>query len=223
MALPKFTGDITRFKTFWDSFNSAIHMSTDLSPIEKFNYLKALLDGPAANVIQGLSLTEDNYLAAVELVKDRYGKPDQIIAVHMDDLLKLPTCAGDKLSQLRVVYDKINMNIRCLEVLGIKAEQYGCFLILIIMSKLPDDVRLQIARVTTRDVWDVNELMKVMKTEVEAREISSTVRVSGGVPMKLLRGQTYLSQHQPWCQGIQGTKYIVSIVEVLITQLLVTR
>ena len=106
-------------------------MSTDLSPIDKFNYLKALLDGPAANVIQGLSLTEDNYLAAVELVKDRYGKPDQIIAAHMDDLLKLPTCAGDKLSQLRVVYDKINVNIRCLEALVINAEQYGCFLILV--------------------------------------------------------------------------------------------
>ena len=69
LHLPKFTGDITRFKTFWDSFNSAIHMNTELSSIDKFNYVKALLDGPAANVVQGLSLTEDNYLAAVELVK----------------------------------------------------------------------------------------------------------------------------------------------------------
>ena len=43
LQLPEFTGDITRFKTFWDSFNSAIHMNTELSPIDKFNYLKALL------------------------------------------------------------------------------------------------------------------------------------------------------------------------------------
>ena len=63
------------------------------------------------------------------------------------------------------------------------------------MSKLPDDVRLQIARVTMRDVWDVSEVMKVMKMEVEAQEISSTVGVSGGVSMKRLRGHTYLSQH----------------------------
>ena len=107
--------------------------------------------------------------------------------------MKLPNCAGDKLSQLRVVYDKINVNTRCLEALGIKSDQYGCFLIPIIVSKLPDDVRLQIARVTTRDVWDVSELMKVMKTEVEAQEISSTVRVSGGdVSMIHVREQTFL-------------------------------
>ena len=56
--------------------------------------------------------------------KDRYGKPDQIIAAHMDDLLKLPNCAGDKLSQLHVVYDKINVNIRCLEVLGISMDVF---------------------------------------------------------------------------------------------------
>ena len=43
LQLPKFTGDITKFKIFWDSFNSAIHMNTELSPIDKFNYLKALL------------------------------------------------------------------------------------------------------------------------------------------------------------------------------------
>ena len=106
LHLPKFAGDITKFKTFWGSFNSAIHTSTELSPIDKFNYLKALLDGPAANVMQGLSLTEDNYLSAVELVKDCYGKPDQIITAHMDNLLKLPNCIGDKLSQLRMVSTK---------------------------------------------------------------------------------------------------------------------
>ena len=68
-------------------------MNTELSPIDKFNYLKKLLDGPAANVIQGLT---DNYLAAVKLVKEHYGKPDQLIAAHMDDLLKLPNCASNK-------------------------------------------------------------------------------------------------------------------------------
>ena len=74
LHLPKFTGDITKFKPFWDGFNSAIHLNPELSPIDKFNYLKGLLDGSAANVIQGLSLTVDNYMAAVELVKERYGR-----------------------------------------------------------------------------------------------------------------------------------------------------
>ena len=45
------------------------------------------------------------------------------------------------------------------------------------MSKLPGEVCLQIARVPTKDVWDVNELLHVIKSEVEARELSDTVKV----------------------------------------------
>ena len=46
-----------------------------------------------------------------------------------------------------------------------------------IMPKLPGEVCLQIARVTTKDVWEVNELLHVIKGEVEARELSDTVKV----------------------------------------------
>ena len=46
------------------------------------------------------------------------------------------------------------------------------------MSKLPLEVRLQIARVTTGDVWEVEELLRVLKQEVVARELSDTVRVN---------------------------------------------
>ena len=45
------------------------------------------------------------------------------------------------------------------------------------MAKLPPDVHLQIARVTTKDVWEIDELLQVLHTEVEAREISEGVKV----------------------------------------------
>ena len=177
LQLPKFAGDITKFRTFWDSFNSAIHCNDELSAIDKFDYLKALLEGPAAQAIQGLTLSEANYTAAIELIKERFGKTQQIISAHIDELLKLPSCTDDKAVQIRLVYDKISVNIRGLESLGIGSDQYGSFLIPIIMAKLPPPVRLQIARVTTRDVWDMDELLQVIKSEVEARELSEGIKV----------------------------------------------
>ena len=45
------------------------------------------------------------------------------------------------------------------------------------MAKLPPPVHLQIARVTTRDVWDMDELLQVIKNEVEARELSEGIKV----------------------------------------------
>ena len=60
----------------------------------------------------------------------------------MDELLKIPNCMGDKTPQLWAVYDKIGVNICGLEALGIRSEQYGSFLMPIIMSKLPGEICL---------------------------------------------------------------------------------
>ena len=40
------------------------------------------------------------------------------------------------------------------------------------MTKLPYNLCLQIAKLTKRDVWVVDELLKVIKIEVDAREMS---------------------------------------------------
>ena len=175
--LPKFNGEITKFKSFWDSFDSAVNKNADLSSVDKFNYLHALLEGQAAQAIQGLTLSESNYQVAVEILHERFGKTQQIISAHMDELLKLPTCTWDKPGQLRIIYDKIKINVRGLERLGVKAEQYGSFLIPVIMSRLPAEVRLHVARVSTKDVWEINELLKVIQAEVEAREMSDTMKI----------------------------------------------
>lgn len=67
--------------------------------------------------------------------------------------------------------------MRGLESLGVKADQCGSFLIPVIMSKLPADVRLYVALVSTKDVWEINELLKVIRGEVEARELTETMKV----------------------------------------------
>ena len=152
LHIAKFSGDVTKFRTFWDSFDSAVNQNPSLSAIDKFNYLQGLLDGPAAAAIQGLTLSEANYTTALALLKERFGKTQQVISAHMDQLLRLPSCIGDKASQIRAIYDKISVQVRGLDALGVRAEQYGSFLIPVIMSKLPAEIRLQIARVTTQEV-----------------------------------------------------------------------
>ena len=175
--LPKFKGEITKFKSFWDSFDSAVNKNADLSSVDKFNYLHALLEGQAARAIQGLTLSESNYQAAVEIFHEGFGKTQQIISAHMDELFKLPTCTWYKPGQLRIIYDKVKINVRGLDSLGVKVEQYGSFLKPVVMSRLPAEVRLHVARVSTKDVWEINELLKVIQAEVEAREMSDTMKI----------------------------------------------
>ena len=99
----------------------------------------------------------------------------------MEELLKLPACTGDKAVQIHSVYDKVSVNVRSLEALGVEPEQYGSLLIPVIMAKLPTNIRLQIARLTKRDVWHMDELLKVIKEEVEARELSKSMKFCEGI------------------------------------------
>ena len=57
LSLPNFHGCVTDWLPFWESFDSAINQNSDLSEIEKFRYLRSLLQGSALNVISGLTMS----------------------------------------------------------------------------------------------------------------------------------------------------------------------
>lgn len=65
LQLRPFGGDLTKWTSFWESFESAIHNNRDLSDIEKFNYLSTLLERSAREAISGLALTSTNYHQAI--------------------------------------------------------------------------------------------------------------------------------------------------------------
>ena len=176
LILPKFRGDVTTWTGFWDSYKSAVHDNESLSKIDKFNYLKSLLEGAASRAIQGLTLSSSNYDSAVEILEQRFGRPQQIISAHMNEILKIQPCASDRPSSLRFLYDKLSVHVRGLSSLGVSSEQYGSLLIPIIMSKLPNEIRLEIARKSTTEVWKIEQLLETIKGEIEAREASEVVK-----------------------------------------------
>ena len=109
LVLQKFKGDLTRYRTFWETFESAVHKNTELTTVDKLNYLFSLLEGHALRAIKGLAITESNYQAGIDILHERFGKSQKIVSGHMDELLKIPPCIGDKASQLRFVSDKLKM------------------------------------------------------------------------------------------------------------------
>ncbi len=179
LILPKFRGEVKNYRSCWEIFESAVHNNTQLTIIDKFNYLVSLL-GQALRSIKGLAINEDNYQAVLDILQERFGNSQQIISAHMDELLKIQPCNGEKSSQLRYTYNKVSANVRGLEALGVHSEQYGSLLIPI-MSKLPSDVHLQVARTTQKDEWEIKDLLEIIRNEVEARELSEHVKTNNEV------------------------------------------
>ena len=179
LYLHKFKGDITKFTAFWDSFKSSVDDNRDISVVDKSNYLHSLSEGETLRAIQGLPLTAENYKTAVDTLHYRFGKSQQVIATHMDELLKLSACQSvDRIGHLRYIFDQLNIHVHVLEALGVNSQQYGSLLIPIVMSKVPAEIRLIVARKTEHKVWELQEILETLKAEVEARELSIRVKTN---------------------------------------------
>jgi acyl-CoA reductase-like NAD-dependent aldehyde dehydrogenase len=128
--------------------------------MDKFQYLRSLLEGSAVNAISCFSLTDSNYKEAVALLKDRFGNKQVIISKHMKSLMQLPVVTdNDDLKKLRLLYDKSESTVRSLNSIGISQESYGRFLAPTIMAKLTKELRITISRKLS-DEWDLKSLLK---------------------------------------------------------------
>ena len=51
LSIKTFGGDLTKWTTFWDAFDAAVHSNPVLSNFERFNYFNSLLDSTAAEAV----------------------------------------------------------------------------------------------------------------------------------------------------------------------------
>ena len=156
LIIRKFYGEAHKYQEFWDSFKSSVHENTNLSPIDKFNYLQTLIEEPAYSAVAGLSLTEANYQAALELLKKRYGQRRTIINSHIDAIFKIePLQNSADISQLQTFYDTVEQHCRGLKALDVS---YATVLVNVLLRSLPENIKLVISRKMTDSDWTFEKL-----------------------------------------------------------------
>ena len=65
-----------------------------------------------------------------------------------------------------------------MQTLKVDTNSYGSLLLPLINEKLPTDIRVIIARKFKSEVWNLNEMIEVLKLEIEAKERSLSVSTS---------------------------------------------
>ena len=169
LNLPNFSGSPLAWQSFWDSFDAAVNSNTALDGIQKFNYLRAQIQGEASQAIAGLPLTGANYDHAVALLKVRFGQPHRIINAHMQALVNTPKPVNT-LPSLRLFHDTVESHIRGLTALDKREDSYGALLVPIIVGKLPPETRRNLARAHTDPEWTVTDLQDGILLEIQILE-----------------------------------------------------
>jgi hypothetical protein len=190
LELPKFDGSFLEWRPFYDQFVAAVD-HRDIPDVHKFTYLKASLTGDASRSLAGLPLTADNYLAAIKLLKSRFGDPSLLVALYADKLVNLPAAPDSDVAGFRRLIDNFNASRRELQQLIHEVEATGEQVLLedlllspILTKKLPTDVQLQWSRATksAKERFDLESLLEFASAEIEALESLSISKSQRGEP-----------------------------------------
>ena len=179
LMIQPFSGELTEWTPFWESFRTAIHDNPALTAVEKFNYLRSLLKRTALDAVAGLSLSAANYQEAISILEKRFGSKQRIIAKHMDALMCLAVVTShNDLKSLRRLYDGVELHTRSLKSLGVNPDSYGELLTSVLMNKLPHGLQLLVSRQISEDDWRLDTIMKALAEEIQARERATAMQPS---------------------------------------------
>ena len=170
LELPRFSGCVTEWYSFWDKFNAVVHDSS-LPEVTKFTYLQCVLRGEALDAIKGLATTAESYQVARDILVKRFGRKERIIFGHIQKLLTTPSA---KHSTLWNLHDDLLASVRSLEQLGVGGDAYGVVLTPLLLHRLPNDIRLEWARVGEGKEGDLSFLLDFLYAEIGRRERSQT-------------------------------------------------
>ena len=182
LELRKYNGKICEWQEFWDGFSSSIDNNEQLSDVDKFAYLRGLLEEPAKSTIAGFSPTKANYKSAVELLKKRFDKKSAVQRAHVNELIQLSPVFKER--DTRNLYDSCEAHNRALKALGVSEESYSSIVVPVIVEKLPESFRLTITRGTDFLQWSMEEMLDAFVRELELREAHNAVGTTAIVNME---------------------------------------
>uniref|UniRef100_A0A8D8QW11 Integrase catalytic domain-containing protein n=1 Tax=Cacopsylla melanoneura TaxID=428564 RepID=A0A8D8QW11_9HEMI len=120
--LKTFSGSLTEFQEFWDSFSCLIHTRPDLRDVQKLTYLKSVLSGKPAKLLSSIRLTDSNYSLAIEILKEHYDVPEIVVTKLFDEIIAMKP-ASDKVSDMHEFYLELEIRFKLLENQGSDLEQ----------------------------------------------------------------------------------------------------
>ena len=173
IEIPTFDGNILNWRLFWEQFQAAVHDKPQLEEVDKLTYLRdALKDGPARNVIKGLTQTAESYQEAVRCLKDRYDRPRLTHREHVRNILHAPSLKAHNGRELRKLYDTCNQHIRAIK--AFEAYDIDTFLTVVMELKLDEVTKLRWMEYSndSKTTPPHSELLKILDLQAQHFEES---------------------------------------------------
>jgi len=134
-SLLSFDGNYESWLSFKNAFNCMIGSQSDLSDVDKLQYLKSALIGEAANKIRILKIDGVNYTKAWDLLEKSYEVKRILISRHLASILNLPMLEKESTSGLSKLADDVQQHVASLNTLNVHVSSE--MIVHILENKLP--------------------------------------------------------------------------------------
>lgn len=139
--LPQFSGDPIEWPCFYSEYINSSKIC-NFSQYENLNRLKRALTGNAKETVQSLLILPENVDKIIDILKNRFGKPQHIIRYLIDKVRNFPTIREDKIETFLKFYDIFTNLIYTLQSLDEKDHINNPMLFDEILGKFPLSRRL---------------------------------------------------------------------------------
>ncbi|XP_021960216.1 uncharacterized protein LOC110856083 [Folsomia candida] len=136
--LQKFDGKMRSWLGWWAHYEQ-IHNDQSLSVPDKFRSLVQSMESgtEAAEIVASFPKLPENYPKAVNMLTQKYGKKDMLVAMYMTDLAEL-LFNQDKRS-ISKFFMALQTQLQNLESIGVKSEEASQYLLPMIVKSLPKE------------------------------------------------------------------------------------
>ncbi|XP_026471164.1 uncharacterized protein LOC113375440 [Ctenocephalides felis] len=158
IVLPKFNGEYSEWTAFIDIFNSLIHNNSKLSPVQKLHYLKGALTSSALELISTISITNENYEIAYNLVVKTFSNKLLIINAHLQSIENIRSIHKGSFENLRALLNGARQQVQSLKAFFEPAEHWDIVLLHMLSRKLDS---------STKVAWNLSRASGQLPTLVE--------------------------------------------------------
>ena len=176
IQVPKFSGDIMDWSSYWASFKSTIEDRKELSNTQRLHYLRESITDPELQLLlHSPAETSDFYEEVVEELKERFEKTREIHKLLTRTLVDLSSPKQTR-SDLRKLVDLVKRTINSLK--ATKQYDVDSFLSSLVFSVLPSRLQTSWSQQTKKEkkVPPISQLLTFL------REHAETLPASGATP-----------------------------------------
>lgn len=163
--IPTFSGDYVEWNSFRDQFIAFVHKSK-CPKVQKLQYLLGALEGAAKATVNHLPVTEANYDAAWDLLKEKYENKRAIFSKAMSTVLSFDAGKDETIENLQNLSSLLHETLQCLKNVDVDVNAAEPILAYLIIEKMPTDTRVEFER--TMSAKTTLPTMNDVKTRIDS-------------------------------------------------------